>query len=233
MIACNDTLVTAFSNDLISLSGTLLATRFIPPEIQDKMHVSANPNNLKASELVEAVRKTIQITPKSFLWFYKTEKGMPIQEVANILSLKYIELSNARIAVVKAAAKAHVKKERITNSALLLLATYTSAMALAMIVSIQNVVVTVFIGIMTMSILLAILDAIGKNKPIVDAMMDHFHLIALLLGKTFGNFIPFPCPNCRTWSRVSRYGPGTIVKPPIICPSCHRDIFNGQLHKMD
>ena len=183
-------------------------------------------------KLWERQSRSLQIDSMSFLWFYK-RRGCQFKKLQISSSLKYIELSNARIAVVKAAAKAHVKKERITNSALLLLATYTSAMALAMIVSIQNVVVTVFIGIMTMSILLAILDAIGKNKPIVDAMMDHFHLIALLLGKTFGNFISFPCPNCRTWSRVSRYGPGTIVKPPIICPSCHRDIFNGQLHKMD
>lgn len=106
-----------------------------------------------------------------------------------------------------------------------MLAMFISVMAFVIIQHAQNIVVTVVIGIATMSILMAIVDAVGRNENILDTLIDHFHFLALLLGRTLGNFIPFPCPNCWKVSRVSSYGPGTIIRPPLNCPNCHKEIF--------
>ena len=89
MIECNDKLVTAFSSELISLSETLLAKELIAPNLKEQMSVHCDTDEVKASKLVEGVRKSIEIAPNKFKEFLEV-----LQETshnsADFLSLKYI-----------------------------------------------------------------------------------------------------------------------------------------------
>ena len=210
MLECNDKLVTAFSSELTSLSGTLLAKGLITSDLNEQMFVNSDIDKVKASKLVEGVRKSIEIAPNKFKELLKVLQKMspPIHDSADFLSLKYIELNNAHSSAVKAAAKDHNRRHIMLQA--------------------QNIFVTMVIGIATMFILIAIVDAVCQN--VLNTLMDHFHFLALLLGRTFGNFIPFSCPKCWKWSRVSSYGPGTVIKPPINCPNCHQNIFYRRLY---
>ncbi|CAF3963697.1 unnamed protein product [Rotaria sp. Silwood1] len=49
---------------------------------------------------------------------------------------------------------------------------------------------------------------------------------AVIIGNTVGSIIPYKCPHCGTWSRVSSYG-GNVVQGGATCPSCGRDVFGG------
>ena len=221
IIKCNDKLVIAFSGDLTSLCEALLAKELIASNLEEQMFVHSDINEVKASKLVEGVRKSIEIAPNKFKEFLEVLQKMS-HDSADFLSLKYIELNNARSSVVKAAAaKDHDRRQH--DIVVLLLAILICVMALVIMLQVQNIFVTLVIGIATMFILTAIVDAVCQN--VLNTLMDHFHFLALLLGRTFGNFIPFLCPKCRKWNRVSSYGPGTVVKPPINCPACHKNIF--------
>ena len=219
MIECNDKLVIAFSGDLTSLSETLLAKELIAPNLKEQMSVHCDTDEVKASKLVEGVRKYIEIAPNKFKEFLEVLQETS-HDSADFLSLKYIELNNARSSVVKPVAKDHDRRQH--DIVVLLLAILISVMALVIMLRAQNIFVTLVIGIATMFILTAIVDAVCQN--VLNTLMDHFHFLALLLGRTLGNFIPFLCPKCWKWSRVSSYGPGTVVKPPINCPRCHQNI---------
>ena len=223
MLECNDKLVTAFSSELTSLSGSLLAKGLIESDLKEQMFVHSDIDEVKASKLVEWVRKSIEKAPDKFKEFLEVLQKMspPIHDSADFLSLKYMELNNARSSVVKAAAKDHDRRKH--DIVILLLAILISVMALVIMLQAQNIFVTLVIGIATMFILTAIVDAVCQN--VLNTLMDHFHFLALLLGRTLGNFVPFLCPKCRKWNRVSSYGPGTVVKPPINCPCCHQNIF--------
>ena len=230
ILECNDKLVTAFSGNLTSLSGSLMAKGFIAPDLNEQMFIHSDIDKVKASRLVEGVRKSIEIAPNKFKEFLKVLQKMspPIHDSADFLSLKYIELNNARSSAIKAAAKDHdIRRQH--DIVILLLAILICVMALVIMLQAQNIFVTLVIGIATMFILTAIVDAVCQN--VLNTLMDHFHFLALLLGRTLGNFVPFPCPKCRKWSRVSSYGPGTVVKPPINCPDCHQNIFYQSNYK--
>ena len=230
MLECNDKLVTAFSSELTSLSGSLLAKGLIASDLNERMLIHSDIDKVKASRLVEGVRKSIEIAPNKFKEFLKVLQKMspPIHDSADFLSLKYIELNNGRSSVVKSAAKDHDRRQH--DIVVLLLAILISVMALVIVLQAQNIFVTctMVIGIATMFILIAIVDAVCQN--VLNTLMDHFHFLALLLGRTLGNFIPFLCPKCWKWSRVSSYGPGSVIKPPINCPNCHQNIFYHRLY---
>lgn len=228
MLECNDKLVTAFSSELTSVSAALLAKGLITADLNSRMLNSARIDKVKASELVEGVRKSIEITPnKKFKDFLEVLQTMDSanQGIANILALKYIELNGTFSAV--AVARNHDRREYryITSQALLLLAVFTSIMALVIILSVQNVFITIIIGTMTMSILIAVVDAIILGQSILDVVIKYWDFIATVLKNTLGNFLPFKCPHCSKWSRMSSYGPGSNVKGPVNCPECHCDIF--------
>ena len=228
MLECNDKLVTAFSSELTSLSGSLLAKGLIASDLNEQMFIHSDTYKVKASRLVEGVRKSIEIAPNKFKEFLEVLQKMspPIHDSADFLSLKYIELNNTRSSVVKPAAKNHDRRQH--DIVVLLLAILICVMALVIVVQAQNIFVTMVIIIATIFILIAIVDAVSQN--VLNTLMDYFDFLAKLLGRTLGNFIPFLCPKCWTWSRVSSYGPGSVIKPPINCPNCHQNIFYHRLY---
>ena len=95
ILECNDKLVTAFSSEVIRLSGALLAKGLITPELHEQMLVHCDMNTSKANKLVEGVRKSIEIAPDKFKVFLEIlqEMGQTIHDAADILSSKYIELT--------------------------------------------------------------------------------------------------------------------------------------------
>jgi Ran GTPase-activating protein (RanGAP) involved in mRNA processing and transport len=66
MIHCHDKLVTALSNDIITVSGILVANEFIPPEISNKMLLPTLTSQEKATSLVNAITKKIKLVPSRF-----------------------------------------------------------------------------------------------------------------------------------------------------------------------
>jgi large-conductance mechanosensitive channel len=61
---------------------------------------------------------------------------------------------------------------------------------MALVIMLQaHMLIKIIIGIATMSILTAIVDAICEN--VLGTLTTHFHFLALLLGRTLGNFVPF------------------------------------------
>ena len=232
LLECNRELINAFSCDLTNVSGTLLARGFIAEELQGEMHISAHTSDFRASQLATAIKTKIELAPNKFKEFLEVLQEMgSTQDVADILSSKYSQLNNAIntcTTVGNTAAVDHDRKQH-TNT-LLLLATYASAIALFVIAlgviqCAQNIVVTIVIGIATIAILLVVFEANAGHGRILDIMTDHFDFLARLLGQTLGNFIPFKCPHCGKWSRISSYGPGTVVRGLTNCPNCHHDMF--------
>ena len=61
----NDKLTSALSTDPLSIAGTLVAKGFISSEIQAEMLLDKTPT-VKATILIEAVRKKIEIAPGKF-----------------------------------------------------------------------------------------------------------------------------------------------------------------------
>ena len=158
MLECNDKLVTAFSSELTSLSESLLAKGLIASDLNEQMFVHSDIDEVKASKLVEGVRKLIEIAPNKFKEFLEVLQKMspPIHDSADFLLLKYMELNNARSSVVKAAAKDHDRRKYDIVVFNLLLAILISVMALVIMLQAQNIFVTIVIGITAMSILTAI-----------------------------------------------------------------------------
>ena len=156
MLQCNDELVTAFSSQLTSLSESLLAKGLIASDLNEQMFVHSDIDEVKASKLVEGVRKSIEIAPNKFKEFLEVLQKMspPIHDSADFLSLKYMELNNARSSVVKVAAKDHDRRKH--DIVVLLLAILISVMALVIVLQAQNIFVTIVIGITTMYIVIAI-----------------------------------------------------------------------------
>ena len=236
LLECNRELINAFSSDLTNVSGTLLARRFITEGTDSEMRIESHAKDFRASQLVEAIRKKIELAPNKFKEFLEVLQEMwSTRDVADILSSRYSQLNNAInncTTVGNTAAVDHDRKQR--TDTLLPQATYASAIALVVIVLVvilyaQNIVVTIVIGIMMITILLAVFEANTGHGRILDIMTDYFDFLARLLGQTLGNFIPFKCPHCGEWSRVSSYGPGSVVKGPLNCPNCNREIF-GRVH---
>ena len=67
--SCHDKLVTAFSNDPISISGVLLANGIISEETNAKMLLHSATPREKSTILVNSVREKIKINPKIFFMF--------------------------------------------------------------------------------------------------------------------------------------------------------------------
>ena len=63
---CHDKLVTALSNDLLSISGILLANEFISEEVHSKMLLPTATPEEKATDLVNALRRKIKLVPDQF-----------------------------------------------------------------------------------------------------------------------------------------------------------------------
>ena len=93
MIECNDKLVTAFSSELTSLSGSLLAKGLIASDLKEQMFVHCDTDEVKASKLVEGVRKSIETAPDKFKELLEVlqEMSLPIHNSADFLSLIRIE----------------------------------------------------------------------------------------------------------------------------------------------
>ena len=227
LLECNKELTNAFSSDLINVSGTLLARGFIAGQTDSEMRIMFHTNDFRASQLAEAIRKKIELDPNKFKEFLEVLREMgSTQYVAEILSSKYSQLNNAIntcTTVGNTAAVDHDRKQ-------LLQATYAIAIALVVIALVviqcaQNIVVTIVIGIAIITILLAVFEANAGHGRILDTVINYFDFLATLFGRTLGNFIPFKCPHCGEWSRVSSYGPGSVVKGPLNCPDCDREIF--------
>ena len=87
MLQCNDELVTAFSSELTSLSESLLAKGLndIASDLNEIMLVHSDIDEVKASKLVEGVRKSIEIVPNKFKEFLKVLQKMsrPIHDSAD------------------------------------------------------------------------------------------------------------------------------------------------------
>ena len=66
MIHCHNKLVTAFSMDIITISGVLLAKEFIPREISSKMLLHPFTPQEKATILVNAITDKIRVAPRRF-----------------------------------------------------------------------------------------------------------------------------------------------------------------------
>jgi hypothetical protein len=115
MLECNDKLVIAFSSEPKSLYETLLTQGLIASELHEQMFVHSDIiNTFKASKLVEGVRKSIEIAPNKFKEFLEIlQKKGSTHDCADILSLKYIELNNVHMPVIKSAAKDHDKRQHV------------------------------------------------------------------------------------------------------------------------
>ena len=66
IVRCHDKLVTAFSTDILTISGVLVAREFIPPEISGKMLLPNLTPQEKATSLVSAITKKIKLDPDQF-----------------------------------------------------------------------------------------------------------------------------------------------------------------------
>ena len=64
IIHCHDKLVMALSNDLLSISGILLANEFISSQVSSKMLLPTLISQEKATILVNAVVNKIKVAPK-------------------------------------------------------------------------------------------------------------------------------------------------------------------------
>ena len=66
IIRCHDKLVTAFSTDILSISGALVAKEFIPAESSSKMLLPNLTPQEKATILVIAITEKIKLVPNRF-----------------------------------------------------------------------------------------------------------------------------------------------------------------------
>ena len=66
IIHCHDKLVTALSNDILTISGVLVAKEFIPAESSSKMLLPNLTPQEKATMLVIAITKKIELVPDRF-----------------------------------------------------------------------------------------------------------------------------------------------------------------------
>ena len=66
IIHCHDKLVTALSNDILTISGVLVAKEFIPVEISSKMLLPTLTPQEKATSLVIAITEKIKLVPNRF-----------------------------------------------------------------------------------------------------------------------------------------------------------------------
>ena len=66
IVRCHDKLVTALSNDILTISGILIANEFIPAETSSKMLLPNLTPQEKATFLVNALTGKIKIAPKRF-----------------------------------------------------------------------------------------------------------------------------------------------------------------------
>ncbi len=66
MIRCHKKLVTALSTDILSISGILLAKKFISESVYNKMRLPTITEEERASDLVMSITKKIQLAPGRF-----------------------------------------------------------------------------------------------------------------------------------------------------------------------
>ena len=97
MIHCHDKLVTALSNDTLSISGILVANEFIPPELSSKMLLPTLTPQEKATRLIIAITEKIKVAPDRF------------QELINIFSEQTCTKD------IVAQLSSHVKPKQITE----------------------------------------------------------------------------------------------------------------------
>ena len=95
MLNCNDKLVTAISLDPQCIAGILLTKGLIPENIEAQMRQCSTPHE-RATILVTAVRKRIEIAPKRFHEFLKILSQQPwTKDIAEILQ-SYISPNQSR-----------------------------------------------------------------------------------------------------------------------------------------
>ena len=222
VLECNMELGTALSLDPGSIATLLLAKGFISEDVESKMRNYVHTNNYKASILVEAVRNKVKLNQKNFKEFLEIlHKFRWTNDIEKILLDKYKE-------VCKTAGETctiHETPTKKDSSMKYILLIVTIAFALAAILFAQSTLVTVVTAIITIPSLLAIGDSIARDRSLLWALQEAWTLITVILGNTLGSFIPYKCPYCSVWSRISSYG-GNVVQGYAECPNCHRDIFN-------
>ena len=222
VLECNMELGTALSLDPGSIAALLLAKGFISEEIDSEMRNNGTNNHKKASILVEAVRNKIKLNKNKFKVFLEILQNFRwTNDIEKILFDKYKE-------VCKTAGETctiHETPAKKDSSMKYILLVVTIAFALAAILFAQSTLVTVVTAIITIPSLLAIGDSIARDRSLLWALQEAWTLVTVILGNTLGSFIPYKCPYCSVWSRISSYG-GNVVQGYAECPNCHRDIFN-------
>ena len=244
MLNCNMQLVEALSIDPLCIAGILLAKGFISDDKFSEMQISSQTPKFKAVNLVAAVKSKIKISPSAFNGFLQILRELSwTKDIEIILWETYdkqhtksnstqqaaLTSSTYDIMLCKQSTEPHhsrtrdIRKEDSISKYILLLVICT--MTLVVILSAQSILVTSLTAIITLPSLLAIGDSIIHNRSILQTLREIWSMIMVIAGNTVGSFIPYKCPYCSVWSRISSYG-GNVVQGYAECPNCHRDIFN-------
>lgn len=229
LLTCNSHLTAALRQNPLSIANGLLSKGFISQEVHSQMLLPTLTNGEKVSRMLIVVRDAVKIAQnpqekfKNFLQVIQEFRWT--EEIENILWTKYCELRKP-IDTSETSSELITREthDKDANTKLFLLIA-TSVTALIVILFAQSTLVTLVTAVMTIPTLLAIGDGILRKRSILWSLSEVWSGITVFLGNTLGNFIPYKCPYCGVWSRISSYG-GNVVQGYAECPECHRDIFN-------
>lgn len=225
ILECGMQLKTALSLDPGSIATLLLAKGFISVGVESEMRNTTYINSHKANILVEAVRNKIKLNKNKFKEFLDIlQKLRWTKDIEKILLEKYKELCETAGETCTIYTTSTVAKKDSTMTYILLIAILI-VFAFAPILFSQSTLVTVITEMITIPSLFAVGDSIVRDRSPLWALQEAWAMVFVILGNTLGSFIPFKCPYCKVWSRISSYG-GNVVQGYAECPNCHRDIFN-------